>query len=287
MTPINAAHINAAHIDADDMQLLILGDHDASAAERAHLAACAACAGDYHALWQVVRLGRSTGSDRLLTPPAGVWAGIHTDLGLGVRVRTAPFSVPPRLRPIPVARAATHRPDSSVVSLDNLESAPPGPVTASTENPKVASVRPLRRRRVLVAAAAGVIGLVGGIAVGVASTTGGSLREQIVAEAALDALPGWTASGSARVEIAVDGHRSVVIDLQAAAATSLREVWLLNADASSLISIGFLDGSTGRFSIPASVDLARYPLVDVSAESADGDPAHSGHSIVRGRLHGL
>jgi hypothetical protein len=280
--------IDAAHIDADDLQLLTLGEHDASAAERAHLAVCAACAGDYLALWQVVRLGRSTGFDRLLTPPAGVWAGIHTELGLGVALRSPPFSVPPRLRPIRAVINATDRPDSSVTPLDNLEFAPPAreqPVSGSTGNPKNAPARPLLR--VLFAAAAGVIGLVGGIAIGVASTIGGSPREQVVAEAALDALPGWTARGSAQVEVAADGRRSVVVDLQAPPATSLHEVWLLNADASGLISIGFLDGSTGRFSIPASVDLDRYPLVDVSAESADGDPAHSGDSIVRGRLHGL
>jgi hypothetical protein len=138
------------------------------------------------------------------------------------------------------------------------------------------------------AAAAGVIGLVGGIAIGVASTTGSSPSEQVVAEAALDALPGWTASGTARVEQSADGRRSVVVNLEApASSTSLREVWLLKADASGLVSIGFLDGSSGRFTIPASVDLAQYPLVDVSAEPADGDPAHSGDSIVRGQLHAL
>ena len=33
-----------------------------------------------------------------------------------------------------------------------------------------------------------------------------------------------------------------------------------------------------------SVDLARFSVVDVSAEPLDGDPTHSGDSIVRGAL---
>ncbi|TFB93957.1 anti-sigma factor [Cryobacterium luteum] len=173
--------------------------------------------------------------------------------------------------PTPTETDAATRPQAS--AIDGLE-----PVAGGL------SSRP-RRRWVSIAAAAGVVGLLGGIAIGVATTTGGVPREQIVAEAALDALPGWTASGSARVEQTPDGRRVVVVDLDAPADTSLREVWLLKADASGLVSIGFLDGSTGRFALPASVDLAQYPLVDVSAEPADGDPAHSGDSIVRGELH--
>ncbi|TFD22889.1 hypothetical protein [Cryobacterium sp. TMS1-13-1] len=71
MTPLDGTHIAA-----DDLHLLALAEVDASAAERAHLAACVECPGEYLALWQVVQLGRAVGFDSLLTPPAGVWAGI-------------------------------------------------------------------------------------------------------------------------------------------------------------------------------------------------------------------
>ena len=88
------------------------------------------------------------------------------------------------------------------------------------------------------------------------------------------------------MEKAADGHREVVVDLTGATGSApLREVWLIKADASGLVSIGLLDGATGRFSIPDGLDLAQYPLVDVSAEPDNGDPAHSGDSIVRGELH--
>ncbi|TFC79458.1 anti-sigma factor [Cryobacterium sp. TMS1-20-1] len=275
MTPLDGTHIAA-----DDLHLLALAEVDASAAERAHLAACAECPGEYLALRQVVQLGRAVGDDSLLTPPAGVWAGIQVELGLSNAVHTPPpftktaaatdAAAPPQAPASPVADPAAAGPTAEV----SVEPAP---------------VRLLSRRRwVPFAAAAGLIGLIGGIAIGVASTAGPP-PERVVAEGALDALPGWAASGSVRVEQTADGRRSVVVDLDAPnpPGTGLREVWLLKADASGLVSIGFLDGATGRFTIPASVDLAQYPLVDVSAEPADGDPAHSGDSIVRGELHAL
>ena len=63
-----------------------------------------------------------------------------------------------------------------------------------------------------------------------------------------------------------------------------REAWLINAAGEQLVSLGVVDGSSGRFVIPAGLDLADYRLVDVSEEPFDGDPAHSGDSIVRGQL---
>ncbi|MDJ0338119.1 anti-sigma factor [Cryobacterium sp. PH31-O1] len=262
MIPTDLPRSERVHIGADDLHLFALAELGASAGQRAHLATCAECASEYLALHQVVQLGRAAASDRLLAPPATVWAGIHAELGLSEAVRTpAQLSAPPS--PVPLLLSA------------------PAPLPL-----------PSRRRWVPFAAAAGVVGLVGlvgGIAIGIASTTADSPLERVVAQAALDALPGWSASGSARVEQSAEGRRTVVVDLDATAvpSTSLREVWLLKADASGLVSVGFLDGSTGRFVIPASVDLAQYPLVDVSAEPSDGNPAHSGDSIVRGALRGL
>jgi hypothetical protein len=63
-----------------------------------------------------------------------------------------------------------------------------------------------------------------------------------------------------------------------------REVWLLRPDVSGLVSLGMLEGDQGRFDLPDGLDLADYPVVDVSEEHFDGDPAHSGDSVVRGDL---
>jgi hypothetical protein len=64
----------------------------------------------------------------------------------------------------------------------------------------------------------------------------------------------------------------------------LREVWMMRSDLGGLVSVGYLDGDQGRFTVPDGVDTAEFPVVDVSAEADDGDPAHSGDSIVRGTL---
>jgi hypothetical protein len=45
-----------------------------------------------------------------------------------------------------------------------------------------------------------------------------------------------------------------------------------------------LHGESGTFAVPAGLDLDRFRLVDVSDEPRDGNPAHSGDSIVRGAL---
>jgi hypothetical protein len=57
---------------------------------------------------------------------------------------------------------------------------------------------------------------------------------------------------------------------------------LPEVDASGLLSLGLLEGTSGRFAVPAGIDLDQFTLVDVSAEPVDGDPSHSGDSIVRG-----
>ena len=110
----------------------------------------------------------------------------------------------------------------------------------------------------------------------------------MVSRTALDPLPGWSgARGSAELERDGDGRLSLVVDLDhraADGAAPLREVWMMRSDLSGLVSVGFLDGDTGRFVVPSGVDPTRYPVVDVSAEAADGDPAHSGDSVVRGTL---
>ena len=82
-----------------------------------------------------------------------------------------------------------------------------------------------------------------------------------------------------------DGERLVSIELAASAeGEGVREVWLLTPEVDGLISLGLLEGGSGTFVIPEGIDLTEYPIVDVSLEPVDGDPAHSGDSIVRGAL---
>jgi anti-sigma-K factor RskA len=61
------------------------------------------------------------------------------------------------------------------------------------------------------------------------------------------------------------------------------EVWLLDPDAGTVFPVGVMpaDGRA-NFTLPASV-VGRYQAVDISVEPDDGNPAHSKHSLLRGR----
>jgi hypothetical protein len=61
------------------------------------------------------------------------------------------------------------------------------------------------------------------------------------------------------------------------------ELWLLAEDLSGLVSLGPARPGT-HAPLPDGLDLAAFPVVDVSREPLDGDPAHSGDSLLRGRL---
>ena len=55
-------------------------------------------------------------------------------------------------------------------------------------------------------------------------------------------------------------------------------------DARRMVSLGtFTVGRDGRavVTLPVTADPRRYPVMDVSIEPADGNPAHSGHSVLR------
>ncbi|MBO3102450.1 anti-sigma factor [Cellulomonas sp. zg-ZUI168] len=142
--------------------------------------------------------------------------------------------------------------------------------------------RPRAWRWVAAAAAVGVV-------VGGGGAWWAASRDEpvtVVATAVLDPLPGWDATGSAVVETRSDGSRVLVLDLDTTQTSDdgFREVWLLTPDVSGLVSVGTLAGSSGRFDLPEGLDLDEFSVVDVSEEQFDGDPAHSGESIVRGPL---
>jgi Anti-sigma-K factor rskA len=61
------------------------------------------------------------------------------------------------------------------------------------------------------------------------------------------------------------------------------EVWLIDPETGALQTLGLTEGS-GQLVVPDGIDPARFSVVDVSREPVDGEPAHSGDSIVRGQL---
>lgn len=248
------------HLDDEDLVLFSLGEATPDAAAREHLLTCSRCEAELVALTRVAGIGRTLRDVELETAPSSVWEGIHSELGLS-----------PELGAVPQDRERTPV-DGQTLAQHSVRSVK-----------RVRRAGPVRRRALtgLIAAAALVIGLLAG--------TAGTLlllrpdEPRLLAEAELEPFPDWSASGSARVEEDTAGERRIVVDMSAPSG-GLREVWLLDPETSGLISLGLLSGETGTFVIPADIDLVRYSVIDVSEEPDDGDPAHSGDSIVRGDL---
>ena len=234
------------HVDSETLALIALGEPAGDVDERAHLAECTQCHDDVASLSATVSVARSVTRDDAVVPaPPQVWEAVRTELGLSAGLE-------------PDGRAAARVPSTR------------GRGRWST--PWIAT-----------AAAAGVV--VGGVG---GTVLTGNLAEPattVVAQATLDPLPGWEATGAAVVEETDDGIRELVVSFEGGDDVGgYREVWLIDSEVTRLVSLGVLVGSTGRFTLPPGVDLVEFPVVDISDEPFDGDPTHSGDSILRGLL---
>jgi len=149
----------------------------------------------------------------------------------------------------------------------------------------VATLRPRRRWATAVVGAAAAVALVVG---GVAGWQYLQPAYSVLATATLDAFPEWPgATGNAVLEKRADGARVIQVSFDAPGLQDgYREVWLITSDATQLVSLGVVRGTSGTFTVPDGVDISQYDLVDISDEPYDGDPTHSGNSIVRGQLVG-
>ena len=244
------------HLDPDTLALLSLGEAVATDSDTAHLAECDSCRDEIDALTLAVHVGRnSLTSETLVAPDARVWAAISDELGLKRELGPEPELGPKPERALEPELGPEPR----------------------------RSRRPGRLLPLLVAAVAALALVVGGAAVWQALRP---VPDRLVASASLEPFPAWpTAAGDAVLEEHPDGTRSVTVTLDAPPAEGgFREAWLITSDASALVSLGVLREKTGTFDVPDGVDTAQFDLVDVSAEADDGDAAHSGDSIVRGRL---
>lgn len=237
------------HVDPDLLALLALGENAGDATDRDHLASCAQCRSEVENLAHAAEVGRSTlGAGDLLTPDARVWSAIRAE--------------------VDELEGEEHEGDDD------------------SDHERLAPVTPLRRPGWIapVAAAAAAVIVVGGI--GAVWLSLQPTPATVLASAQLDAFPDWAgATGRATVTESADGSRVVEVSVDLPSGEEgFREVWLISSDTSQLVSLGIVDGATGTFTIPAGLDLSRYDLVDISEEPFDGDPTHSGDSIVRGQL---
>jgi hypothetical protein len=233
------------HLDPETLALLALGEDAATATQRLHLAGCEQCRAEVARFARAVAATRNA-DEPLAQPAPQVWTGIAEALDLPADLAADPLGgVGPR---------------------------------------RVAG--PLRRRRrslVAVLLAAAAVLVLGGVGVGLLTARH---QAEPLATAALHAFPNWKGdSGTAVLERLPDGKEVVQVTTTVRPdGTTDHEVWLMTAGAKRLVSLGLLHGTSGTFTVPAGVDVSRFRLVDVSDEPRDGNPAHSGDSIIRGAL---
>lgn len=134
-----------------------------------------------------------------------------------------------------------------------------------------------------------VLTLVAAVALLVLVPVGLSLRSSgeeptVLARAELEVLTTDATRGSA--ELIADQAGMLQVDLEATAPEGeYLELWLLSLgdDGQNPVSLGRIDGS-GLYAIPVGVDTSVFDIVDVSIEPDDGNPKHSGNSVLRGAL---
>lgn len=83
--------------------------------------------------------------------------------------------------------------------------------------------------------------------------------------------------------VTTDGTATLQLDLSALPPRddAFYEVWLLDADTGRMVSLGPARPDD-TYALPQGVEVGDYPSVDVSVEPQDGDPTHSGDSVLRG-----
>jgi hypothetical protein len=161
---------------------------------------------------------------------------------------------------------------------------PPGAPPATSFAAASADRRDASGRARWVVSAVGIAALVILLALG-AWLLSGSGSDTIIGRTELEALddPGAVV-GDARV-VDVDGELRLQINTEALdpGDDGYLEVWVIDPDITELVSLGPVRPD-GTYDLPAGLDPERFPIVDISREPLNGDPTHSGDSLVQGQL---
>ncbi|MFJ5774421.1 anti-sigma factor [Streptomyces sp. NPDC093094] len=247
----------APHLDADELtELALQAGSRPTPRQRVHLVRCRRCREELRQLHRVVRAARDVSTeDLLVAPPPRVWDAITAELERGTR--------------------------SPARTGSNTD--------ASVRHAHPSRGRPWQRRPAMLLAAAG---LAAGAALG-SAVTWWQLDDDVPPvytsrDSRLAPLAVPQAVGTARLVRSSPAGREVTVTVAGLPRTDgYYEVWLMDRTHTRLIAVGVL-GPDGRATLPlpAGVDLSGYPLIDVSAQENDGNPAHSGQSVVRGSLPG-
>jgi hypothetical protein len=245
--------------------------HSDASTTAQHLDECLWCRREVAALRQVASIATDTRQVRELTPPpTAVWEAISAAVA--------------------ESDPASARADSTVVR----------PLHRSPDRSARLRRSPGRRggwlrpgALALAAALVGVVGTLGAVRVLDDSGSGAApdrqLAQTVVSRTALASLPGAPAgaAGDARILRGADSERLHLHVTGLPRAPGYYEVWLIDPATMEMVSVGQLgDGDDVLLPVTSTTDIAKYRLVDVSAEDYDNNQRHSGRSLLRGELHG-
>jgi hypothetical protein len=238
--------------------------------DAAHLASCEQCRAEVASLQRGVdalAIPEFAAQGASVAPPPHVWAAIAAATGVTASPSVGPVAATPPVGTPPAAPSP----------LAAARPLPRDPATAGQD--KVRELRPRRTRLLLAAAAVAVVAAgAGAVALN---------RDDTVTLASTDLAPldSSRATGTASVVEEDDGTRMLRIELDAPAAKDgFYEAWLADPSAVGMISMGNVSPGTTSLPVPDGLDLADWPTVEISVGPVDGDPTHSGVSLVRGAL---
>ena len=278
------------HCDQELLALHALGEPLAADCA-GHLEGCASCRDELESIRKVVAAVRPLPGVALdeiepVPPPPSVWRRIAADTG------------------VPADIAATGgRDGGGDGGGDGGEVGPPAgpagrsaPGDASPARSPALAIPPVPRQSrrgvsrtlaLAVAAVTLVVGLAGGVAGTLALRPARQPVTVVVARTSLSGLPlAPSASGTADV-VQTSGSRQLDIDVSRLGIPhGYYEVWLIDPTVTKMVPVGVLAGSAGSFALPAGVSLRDYPIVDISIQPLNGDPKHSGRSVLRGTIPG-
>jgi Anti-sigma-K factor rskA len=197
-------------------------------------------------------------------PPPAVWEAIAAATGVRVsprpeRTATADSGETSNMRPSPMQPEELARPRR----LHNL-------------------FQQRLARAAVAAVAAAVLGA--GIALGAVTLAHRPASTQVAATR-LQALERNGAAGTAVVVEHHDHTLALEVTLTGSRpASGYYEAWLADAGLKRMVAVGALHDGTTTLPLPTGLRLASYPVIDVSVQQLDGNPAHSDHSVARGLL---
>jgi hypothetical protein len=287
-------------LEPERLVLLALGEGTLDQRETGHLDTCGRCRTEMDELRDVAGLGRQTQRLRELPPPPEhVWQRIRAELASSDR-GTPPPAV--TLHTDPPAVAGPSRPPVDDQAMGGV---PVGAPPAVDELQRRRDARRTAGRRPgwgLTAGIAAAAALVAALAA--AAGTALVLRDEPPATTVascpagaprvdLEALPGAPAgAGGFACLVSVDGDRKLVVHAEGMPnqADGVYEAWLLDSTslqgpALRMQALGVMGAKADQeLTVPGTLDLRKFNIVDISAEPHDGDATHSGKSLLRGTL---